>query len=319
MHSLAATRCRHSQYGAVIVTAALVLLFLFGFRGIALDFSRLSMTNPELQTAMDSCALAAAQELDLQPTAIDRAINAGKTAGNLNRVNLQSAYWNSKGRLVDIDITFKGSAYLSTTDPKLAQYAQCLHVRSGIRMWLLEAMGTFSGHTADYANKQSILAVATRTLTCPLPVACKPIPDSPAPNYGLVVGQWVTLLASQNSAADGQIAWANLNSANNASETEAEMDEHCGTKVGDTLGTPGVETSSQQSAYDEAPGTAPTHVIDYACMLMLQPLSIPMTDTQLEFRGNANAPASPCAASGLTGQAALVTSALINKPTRSDS
>jgi hypothetical protein len=46
------------------------------------------------------------------------------------------------------------------------------------------------------------------------------------------------------------------------------------------------------------------HVIDYLCMLMLQPLSIPMTDTQLEFRGNAGAVGSPCTTSGLAGGAA---------------
>jgi hypothetical protein len=42
-------------------------------------------------------------------------------------------------------------------------------------------------------------------------------------------------------------------------------------------------------------------VIDYACMLMLQPLSIPMSDTWLEFRGNAGAAGSPCTTSGLAG------------------
>ena len=46
------------------------------------------------------------------------------------------------------------------------------------------------------------------------------------------------------------------------------------------------------------------HVVDYACMLMLQPLSIPMTDTWLEFRGNAGAASSPCTTSGLAGGAA---------------
>ena len=33
---------RHRQQGAVIVTVALLLLFLLGFMGIALDFGRLS-------------------------------------------------------------------------------------------------------------------------------------------------------------------------------------------------------------------------------------------------------------------------------------
>jgi hypothetical protein len=42
-------------------------------------------------------------------------------------------------------------------------------------------------------------------------------------------------------------------------------------------------------------------VIDFLCMLMLQPLSIPMTDVQLEFIGNASSPTSPCSFSGMPG------------------
>ena len=46
---------------------------------------------------------------------------------------------------------------------------------------------------------------------------------------------------------------------------------------------------------------AASSVIGYACMLMLQPLNIPMTDVQLEFIGNAGALSSPCASGGVPG------------------
>ena len=36
-------------------------------------------------------------------------------------------------------------------------------------------------------------------------------------------------------------------------------------------------------------------------MFMLQPLTIPMSNVQLEFRGNAGTPGSPCTTSGLPG------------------
>jgi hypothetical protein len=45
-------------------------------------------------------------------------------------------------------------------------------------------------------------------------------------------------------------------------------------------------------------------VIDFMCMFMLQPLSIPMTDVQLEYLGNASLPTSPCSFSGMPGGAA---------------
>ena len=388
--------------------------------GIALDFGRLFIVKTELQTAMDSCALAAAQELDSQGTAILRAQSAGKTAGNLNRVNMQSTNWSGQGQIVDANITFKNSAYAVTTVPASAHYAQCQHTQANINMWLLKAMGAFSGNAAAYPGTQNVgaIAVATRAsaqTTCPVPVALKPKPGGTAPNYGFAVGEWVTLINAQNAAAGGEIGWANLDGTNSASETTAELNGHCGTRVGDTLGTPGVQTSvadawnyrfgiyknsgdpavivsnpdftgyaytatnwpSQQNAYDGAPAagapasaqnfvtkraafascadtgtrvknpapscesitglslnsfqklaapgnttgghkqygrnrrivTVPvingaSQVIDYACMFMLQPLTIPMSNVKLEFRGNAGAANSPCTTNGLPGGAA---------------
>jgi hypothetical protein len=409
-------KSHHRQRGAMIVTAALVLLFLLGFMGIALDFGHLFVVRTELQTAVDSCALAAARELDKQGTAITRAQSAGRTAGNANRVNMQSATWSGQGQIVTTEITFRDAAYAATTNPAVAVYAQCMHSQPNIRIWLMQAMGAFSGDTAGNPATRSVTAnaVATRAsaqTTCPIPIAMKPKAGGTAPNYGFTVGEWATLIQAQNASAGGQIGWANLDGSNSASETESELENHCGTKVGDTLGTPGVQTSvadvwnerfgiyknsgdpssgrpdysgyaytalnwpAQFNAYNgPAPGspanaqnfvtkraafascadtgtkvkganscesitglslnsfqklavpgnvtgghmqygldrrivTVPVidggnHVIDYACMLMLQPLSIPMTDTQLEFRGNAGAAGSPCTSSGLAGGSA---------------
>lgn len=411
-------RPRHRQRGAVIITTALALLFLLGFMGIALDFGRLFVVKTELQTAMDSCALAAAGELDGLSTALDRARSAGKTAGNLNRVNMQSADWSGQGQIVDADITFKDSAYVTTGDFALAKYAQCQHTQPNVNMWLLAAMGAFSGDTAGNPATRNVAATAVATrasaqTSCPVPVALKPKPGGTAPNYGYTVGEWITLINEQGAATGGEIGWANLDGSNNAAETEAELNGFCGTEVGDTLGTPGVQASvadawnyrfgiyknsadpaatvsnpdftgyaytatnwpAQQSAYDgpapgaaaptaenfltkrqafascadtgtkvkganscesisapylslngfqklAAPGNTPgghkqygrsrrivtvpvvnaaSQVVDYACMLMLQPLSIPMTNVQLEFRGNAAADGSPCTTSGLPG------------------
>jgi hypothetical protein len=414
-----ARRCR--QQGAVIVTVCLLLLFLLGFIGIALDFGRLFIVKSELQTAMDSCALAAAQELDRQPTAITRATNAGLTAGNLNGVNLQSAKWGGSGSvcsdqadpvapcLVAADITFKNTSYVTTADPAVAQYAQCQHTQSGVSLWLLQAMGAFSGNNTLYPNTQNVMAsaVATRAhgqTTCPLPVSAKPRECPPAsgiacvgPDYGFTPGEWVTVLTSQSSIPGGYIGWANLDGSNSASETAAEMNGKCGTRVNDVLGTPGTQTSIAEdwnyrfgiykklpdfatdpsymrpdytgysytttnstgsNAYTDfankrttfsacaatvsacestigrslnsfkdvaASGTGTgshglwgtnrrivtvpvtdsgNRVIDFLCMLMLQPLSVPMADVQLEYIGNASLPTSPCSFSGMPGGAA---------------
>lgn len=242
---------QHHQRGAVIITVSLLMLFLLGFIGFALDFGRLFVVKSELQTAMDSCALAAAQELDLQPSALDRATSAGLTAGNLNAVNFQSASWSGKGQLVDAEITFKDPAYLTTTNPAVAQYAQCQHVQSGVQMWLMQAMGAFSGDTTDFPSTRSVMAsaVATRAhgqTTCPIPVTLKPKAghEKDKPDYGFVPGEWITVLTTQNTSPDpGYIGWANLDGSNDAAETRAEMNGKCGTRVNDELGTPGTQTT----------------------------------------------------------------------------
>jgi hypothetical protein len=410
---------RRSQQGAVIVTVCLLMLFLLGFIGFALDFGKLFVVKGELQTAMDSCALAAAQELDLQASAIDRARSAGLSAGNLNAVDFQSASWAGKGQLVSAEITFKDRFYVTTTDPAVAQYAQCQHVQPAVQLWLMQALGAFSGNTTDFTNTRNVMAsaVATRAhgqSTCTLPVTMKPKSGGVPPNYGFNVGDWVTVLTSQSTIPGGYIGWANLDGSNSASETRAEMDGKCGIRVNDVLGTPGTQTTIAEDwnyrfgIYKKAPdfstdpsymrpdytgysytgtnwpskfnaynGTDPlagltaqnfvtkranfgacapsgsvrganscesisnislnsfqdlaasgtgagshgawgtnrrivavpvtdatNKVIDFVCMLMLQPLSIPMADVQLEFIGNAGIVTSPCSFSGMPGGSA---------------
>lgn len=415
------------QKGAVIVTVAFALLFLLGFMAIALDFGHMFVVKDELQTSMDACALAAAQELDGAGDAITRATNAGTTAGNLNNVNFQSATWSGKGKIVAADVTFKDAAYGGTAVPASARYAQCQHSHNGIQMWLFQAMGAFAG-SADpaFSSTKSVgaLAVATRAsaqTTCPVPLGLKPKPGGTAPNYGYQVGEWVTLVGDRVPNS-GEIGWYNLDGSTNANETKAELGEpgHCGVRVNDTLGTPGVKESVREvwnyrfgiykntdpgpsvnhpdysgyvytstnwtnpppqnayagtpapgshataanfktkrlafASYDNTetsinngdvitgltmkpggfkdlatPGVATscpdalhqhhcygynrrivavpvingaTKVIDYACMFMLQPMSSPTVDVQLEFVGNAGAVNSPCTTNGFAGGAA---------------
>lgn len=393
----------HRQGGAVIVTAALVLLFLLGFMGFALDFGKLFVVKSELQTAMDSCALAAAQELDGTASAITRAQEAGATAGNLNAVNFQSPTWSGQGKIVAADISFRNANYISTTNAVEARYVQCAHLQPAVQMWLLRSMAAFSGNTTSYPLTQNVMAsaVATRASaqsTCPLPVGLRPRAGGVAPNYGFAPGEWVLMLMAQNASAGGEIGWMNLDGSNNAAETEREMNGFCGVTVGDELGTPGVQTSiadawnsrfgiyknssgpeepyrnpdftgytytgtnwpTRQNAYPDfvlkrqayaacgsngrvrggagscesstglslnsfqdlaTPGPTGEHhrygsnrrivtvpvvnasnrVVDYACMLMLQPMTIPMSNIYLEFIGNAAAVGSPCTTSGLPG------------------
>jgi Flp pilus assembly protein TadG len=246
-------RGRHRrQAGAVIVMVCLLLFVLLGFMAIGFDFGRLFIVKTELQTAMDSCALAAAQELDGQASALTRARNAGVTAANLNRVNLQSASWDAKGQMAAADISFRDATYGATAQAATARYAQCAHTQTGVRMWLMHAAGAVTGDTGANPATRAVLAsaVATRASaqsTCPIPVAIKARNGgSAANNYGFLLGEWVTVFDKAGGAGAGEMGWYNMDGSNNANETSAELSEggkSCDTRIGTTVGTPGAQSS----------------------------------------------------------------------------
>jgi hypothetical protein len=198
-------RLHHRQHGAMIITVALTLLFLLGFMGIALDFGHLFIVKTELQTAMDSCALAAAQELDGAGDALTRATNAGMTSGNLNKINFQG----ETAGIVATDVVFSdtliGSYSHTFTPVAKAKYAKCLRTRPGIGPWLLQSAAAFSGNTALGANQSvAALAVASRApsqTNCAVPIGlCKKTPTYQP-------GEWLPGAVNSAGAATGQFRW----------------------------------------------------------------------------------------------------------------
>ena len=370
------------QHGAFLITFALFMLFLLGFMGIALDFGRLFVVKSELQTAMDSCALAAARELNGQDDSIVRARSAGMTAGNSNRADLQSV----QGQLTTADISFRDKDYLPSASPKDARYAECADTMSSIKLWLLHAMGAFSGDSATWSKTGTVgaRAVATRGSgqgACPMPLGFK-ITNTTPPDYGRIPTHPYTFNPKLKTV---DIDWANLDpeSSHDANETRLEVDgRRCDIKVktGIDIGTPGNEATVVQiwnyrfgiykGAFDPAHrpdfsghiypmdinafnryedfklqrlnftrcganpsdcgmqgggfstvATSVQHkdfgadrrivlvpfvngagtVQGFACMLMLQPMKIPVETVLLEYLGNANDPGSPCTTNGLAG------------------
>lgn len=251
MHRLASYQ---RQNGAVIVTVALTLLFLLGFMGIALDFGHLFVVKTELQTAMDSCALAAAQELDGASDALTRATNAGRTLSNINRINFQG----ETAGIIDTEITFSDTltgAYSHAYAPVAnAKYAKCIHTKSGMASWLLQSLGAFTGN-ASYQATQGVyaLGVATRTSAqsaCAIPVQITPKAGGTAPNYGYTPGEWIPSLYSESNnntvPAPGYFGWANLDGSQNATSTKSELlgNGFCNLRTGDPIGTSGKKFSA---------------------------------------------------------------------------
>ena len=193
------------QKGAVIITVAMALLFLLGFMGLAMDFGHLFVVKTELQTAADSCALAATQELDNASDSITRATSAGMTVGNLNNVNFQGA----NAGFLAADITFSSAlngTYSRTEPVATANYVKCEKTRGGMLPWLMQAMSAFSGN-AVYRQPQSVfaLAVASRVpsqTNCQLPIGvCR----KPAGTYQ--AGEWIEGAANASGSVSGQFRW----------------------------------------------------------------------------------------------------------------
>ncbi len=238
-------RAHHKQRerGAVLPMVGLMIAVLLGMAGLVIDLGGLFVAKTELQSAMDSCALAAAQELDGATDAVTRATSAGKTAGNANNVVYQQA----SASIIDSDISFNTTLTgtytpaASASPTTVYSYVKCTHSKGGITARLIKFVG---GATT---NSVAALAVATRVhaqSTCPIPVGLIPKTGFTAPDYGFQKGEWVSMLYSGGSTTPGEMGWYNLDGTTSAVETKREMDYgYCNSKVGDTLGTPGAKVA----------------------------------------------------------------------------
>lgn len=193
-----------NQLGVFLPTTALALLFLLGFMGLALDFGRLFVAKTELQTAMDSCALAAARELNGQPLALERARQAGRVAGNLNRVHFQS----QAAALEDGDIVFSDTLTgpYSAAPVGTARYVRCQRSLGGLAPLLLQAMDAFA--STDVGGVQSVAASAVATLMPAQTDCLMPIGVCSKPG-GFTRGEWISGITNSNDDMDvsGQFRW----------------------------------------------------------------------------------------------------------------
>jgi hypothetical protein len=194
------------------------------------------VTKTELQSAVDACALAAAQELrpgvtPSDPQAVNRAVSAGMTAGNRNNVGFQAA---GVG-FVAGDILFSdrlsnnanppvypfGYVAASAANPATTRYAMCSKTVGGVASWFMQVLQSFIGSASA---GQSVTAWAVATLApsqtnCAIPLGiCEKGPASS--NYGLTPGSWIS--DNFGSPSSGNFGWVDFSPPNGgASELAA--------------------------------------------------------------------------------------------------
>lgn len=228
--------------GVILPMVGLTLAILLGMAGLVIDLGGLFVAKTELQSAVDSCALAAAEELDGASDALARATSAGITAGNANRVRYQKASASIAASEIAFSDTLTGAFSTGFSPAANARYAKCSHTTSGIVAYLIQLIGGAS------SNAVAAVAVATRShaqSSCPIPVGLRPKGGGAAPDYGFQVGEWVTVLYDGNKTANpGEMGWYNLDGSTNANETKTEMSVgYCGSKINDKVGTPGAKVA----------------------------------------------------------------------------
>lgn len=86
----------HRQKGAVLVYTAIGIIVLVGIAALALDLGRFFVLRTQMQNAVDAAALAGGAELDMQPGARRRAIDAA-----VNLLTHQSGYPNAGENLLE--------------------------------------------------------------------------------------------------------------------------------------------------------------------------------------------------------------------------
>lgn len=235
--------CTHEkQRGAIILIVGIALVVLLGFVGLVIDLGGLFVAKTELQSALDSCALSAAQELDGAADALTRATNAGKTARNRNKFEYQKIVAST----LPVDITFSdsltGSFIANFTPVAKAKYAQCRNTTPGITAYFIELVGGAA------TNSVGAVAIATRThgqSSCPIPIGLLPKPGGTAANnYNFKGGEWATMLYGGASPSPGEMGWYNLNGSTSGSELANELTYgYCNSSVGNSVKTPGAKSN----------------------------------------------------------------------------
>lgn len=247
IHSLLPARHATKQTGAVAIIVALSIVVLIGFAGLVLDLGRLYVNKSELQTAADSCALAAVSGLVCESgdpatchaSNLVNAENAGRLAASRNRRDLQST-------AVDIDpadirfsmVLAPNAGYLSRAagaNPA-SKYAMCIARSNGIVPWFMGLLGQGPSDVSATAVAK-LDPSANFCLTVPMGL-CVPTAGSYSPH------SWITENFTGNEGKeDEDVAWAgqylrwvdftpNAGGANEIKDLMSGIDQVCDMQIG---------------------------------------------------------------------------------------
>lgn len=265
---------RRRERGAVAIVLALLLPFILGLSGLAVDIGRMVVVRAELQSAVDACALAAAAVLPNgkgDAATLRRAEAHALVPGNasaisvsgaarpplsVNRFDFQSQTLGTAGLRVQFAESANGpwltAGEASVGPPKTFSHARCTAGPRSVPLFLARFIGAWSTMPA------SATAVATLVpgqITCAFPVALCRTSGTTAtstPPFGLTVGHWFEEPSSSGTGrykTSGNFGWVDFSPPNGGADELAKSLLGQGACA---LGTGGVvgESGMKSSVYD---------------------------------------------------------------------
>ena len=233
------------QHGSVVIFFLIMLPVLLATMGIALDVGKFFVVKSELQNAADSCALAAAFELDGTATQFTRANAAGLNLAAKNNVYFQQGA--VAGTTVQFSTTATGG--YANPAPANASFVRCNVNQPNVPTWFIQLVGI---------GNQTIPATAVATnvpgqSTCALPIGiCEANLPASAP-----VGTWVAGILSPNqvggkdsdSVLNGHFRWVDFTPGSGGASELADilsgaLPGSCNiSSTNPNIGTPGYKAS----------------------------------------------------------------------------
>jgi hypothetical protein len=181
---------RSRDLGALSVFAGISIAVLIGFVGLAVDLGRAFVIHGEIQAASDSCALAAAAELNGAPDSALRARSVGRYFANRNTYEFQQSPVVIPLDGVTFSPTLNDTSSYRTADQVSGasmRYVRCTASATGVIPSLLGAIGI------DALNMTASAVASTfpAQTTCSLPMAIRGSTGSI--NFGFTSGQLIEM------------------------------------------------------------------------------------------------------------------------------
>jgi hypothetical protein len=219
-----------NQQGVAAIIVGLSIFVLMGFAGLVVDLGRLFVAKAELQTAVDSCALAASRHIKLGTTAqLQLATAVGIATGNRHRAVFQNDELAFTAPNVTFSSTLDGTyESAGVADPATTAFVRCEYAKESIAHSFMQVLGISYGRVTASAKASLTPSIAV----CMLPLAlCSESKAVVGSSASFTPGMWYQGNAcpggkcNDNGQINGSFRWVRLPGDSGASDLKGRIEE----------------------------------------------------------------------------------------------